>query len=186
MLGILIWIDSKGPVFFKQQRIGHNGKPFICFKLRTMIINSEADELPARRNDDRVTRIGAYLRNNHLDELPQFFNVLAGHMSVVGPRPHMTTDCTRFSFVISSYASRHVVKPGITGWAQVKGYHGPTVNYKSIINRYYWDIEYARHCCLLLDARIIAFTITTIINQLSAGRFVFLKKNTHTKKSLRF
>ena len=164
VLGLLIFLDSKGPVFFKQKRIGRNGKSFICLKLRTMIINAEADETPAQENDYRITKFGSFLRQTHLDELPQFFNVLAGYMSIVGPRPHMTADCIRFSFVIPCYAFRHSVKPGITGWAQIKGYHGPTANYDSIINRYYWDAQYVRKAGLWLDVKIIALTIAKSVH----------------------
>ena len=159
IMGLLIKLDSKGPVFFKQKRIGRNGKPFICLKLRTMISNKEADETPVQENDYRITKLGSLLRQTHLDELPQFFNVLTGHMSIVGPRPHMTADCIRFSFVIPSYAFRHFAKPGITGWAQVKGYHGPTTDYESVINRYYWDARYVRKAGLWLDVKIVALTI---------------------------
>lgn len=163
IMGLLIKLDSKGPVFFKQKRIGLNGVPFLCLKLRTMIINMEADESPAQENDSRITRFGLFLRQTNLDELPQFFNVLAGPMSIVGPRPHMTADCIRFSFVISSYSFRHFAKPGITGWAQVKGYHGPTTDYESIINRYYWDAQYIRKADVWLDIKIIALTIAKSI-----------------------
>lgn len=131
-----------------------------------MVLNVEADESPASKNDYRVTRIGSLLRCTNFDELPQFFNVLAGQMSIVGPRPHMIADCIRFSFVIPSYASRHLVKPGITGLAQVKGFHGPTTDYESIINRYYWDIEYVRQSCLWLDAKIIMLTFAEGIYRL--------------------
>jgi len=96
---LLIKLDSKGPVFFKQKRIGLNGVPFLCLKLRTMVINNEADESPAQENDYRITSFGLFLRQTDLDELPQFFNVLTGHMSIVGPRPHMTADCIRFSLL---------------------------------------------------------------------------------------
>jgi putative colanic acid biosynthesis UDP-glucose lipid carrier transferase len=159
LIAILIKLDSKGPVFFKQKRIGLNGKLFICLKFRTMIINDEADERPADENDDRITDIGKFLRKTNMDELPQFFNVLVGHMSIVGPRPHMITDCIRFSFVISSYQFRNLLRPGITGLAQVKGYHGPTTDYESIINRYYWDAQYVRRAGLWLDIKIIGITI---------------------------
>jgi putative colanic acid biosysnthesis UDP-glucose lipid carrier transferase len=156
---LLIKLDSSGPVFFKQKRVGKNGKPFTCLKLRTMIVNTEADETPARENDHRVTKLGLWLRRTHLDELPQFFNVLAGSMSIVGPRPHMVADCIRFSFVVPAYSFRHSVKPGITGWAQVKGFHGPTADYESIINRYYWDSQYIRQAGLWLDIRIVSATV---------------------------
>ena len=155
LIALLVKLDSKGPVFFRQKRIGRHGEYFICLKFRTMIDNNEADERPADDFDERITRVGRLLRRLNVDELPQFFNVLAGKMSVVGPRPHMIADCIRFSFVISSYSFRSLVRPGITGWAQVNGYHGPTSDYESIIIRYYWDAMYVRKATLLLDAKII-------------------------------
>lgn len=174
LVAILIRIDSKGPLFFRQKRIGRNGKPFFCIKFRTMTINDEADERPASANDERITRMGKLLRHTNIDELPQFFNIIAGHMSVVGPRPHMVNDCIRFSFVISSYSFRNLVRPGITGWAQVNGYHGPTTDYDSIINRYYWDAMYVGNLNALLDIKIITktlgFTFKTI-GKLLAGLF---------------
>jgi putative colanic acid biosysnthesis UDP-glucose lipid carrier transferase len=176
IIGFLIKLDSKGPVFFKQKRIGLNGKPFVCLKLRTMIVNKEADESPAIKNDYRITPLGVYLRQTNLDELAQFFNVLAGQMSLVGPRPHMVADCIRFSFVIPSYPLRHFVKPGITGWAQIKGYHGPTPDYESILNRYYWDAQYVRRAGFWLDIKIIVLTIAGNIYQLCAKYFPFFKK----------
>src|SRR5688572_10061149 len=119
LIALLILFDSRGPVFFIQTRIGQAGKPFRCIKLRTMVRNDDADERQANDDDDRITRLGRFLRNTNIDELPQFFNVFMGHMSVVGPRPHMVADCIRFSFVISSYHFRNLVRPGITGLAQV-------------------------------------------------------------------
>jgi putative colanic acid biosynthesis UDP-glucose lipid carrier transferase len=165
---ITIWIklDSKGPVFFLQKRIGRNGEIFRCLKLRTMIQNNDADEKPAEENDHRITPAGRFLRRTNIDELPQFFNVLVGDMSLAGPRPHMLTDCTRFSFVISSYHFRNLVKPGITGLAQIKGYHGPAKDYESIVNRYYWDAVYVRKAGLLLDMKIIGKTIIKIFKNL--------------------
>jgi len=182
ILGLLIRLDSKGPVIFKQKRIGLNGKTFVCLKLRTMNMNKEEDEIPARENDYRITRLGKFLRRTHLDELPQFINVLAGQMSLVGPRPHMTADCIRFSFVIPSYSFRHFAKPGITGWAQIKGYHGPTKDYESIINRYYWDAEYVRKAGWWLDVKIIALTIARGIYQPCAGYFPLFGKRRSTPK----
>lgn len=158
---IAVWIklDSRGPVFFLQKRIGRHGKIFWCFKLRTMIQNNDADEKPADDNDHRITRSGRFLRRTNIDELPQFFNVLIGDMSLAGPRPHMLSDCIRFSFVISSYNFRNMVKPGITGLAQIKGYRGPTKDYQSIVDRYRWDAVYVRKAGFWLDIKIIAKTI---------------------------
>ena len=159
LLALLIKLDSKGPLFFRQKRIGKNGEFFRCLKFRTMIQNDEADERPADENDERITRVGRWLRRTNIDELPQFFNVLTGKMSVVGPRPHMVADCIRFSFVISSYSFRSLLRPGITGWAQVNGYHGPTSDYESVIIRYYWDAMYIRKAGIWLDIKIICKTL---------------------------
>lgn len=179
LIAVLIKLDSKGPVFFRQKRVGKNGNPFLCIKFRTMMQNEEADEQPAVANDERITRVGKVLRRTNIDELPQFFNVLLGDMSVVGPRPHMITDCIRFSFVISSYSFRNLVRPGITGWAQVNGYHGPTTNYESIINRYYWDAMYVGNFNAGLDCKIIGKTLYMAMKnliKLSVQRFRFIRK----------
>lgn len=163
ILALLVRLNSKGPVFFIQKRIGLHNKSFSCYKLRTMHHrDTEQDEAPAAANDERVTGVGRFLRKTCLDELPQFINVLKGEMSIIGPRPHMTTDCIRFSFVIPSYRFRHMVKPGITGWAQVRGFHGPAPDYDSIIQRFYWDVEYIRKANALLDAKIIFLTLMKI------------------------
>jgi putative colanic acid biosysnthesis UDP-glucose lipid carrier transferase len=166
---IAIWIklDSKGPVFFSQKRIGRNGKIFWCLKLRTMIQNDDADEKPAEENDNRITRAGKFLRRTNLDELPQFLNVLIGSMSLVGPRPHMQSDYIRFSFVISSYKFRTLVKPGITGLAQIKGHFGPARDYESIVTRYYWDAVYVRKASLWLDMKITGSTVKRSIYNLA-------------------
>jgi putative colanic acid biosysnthesis UDP-glucose lipid carrier transferase len=166
IIALLIKVSSKGPVFFRQKRVGRNGKPFRCIKFRTMILNSEADEIQAGESDPRITRFGRFLRSTHMDEFPQFFNVLAGQMSVVGPRPHMLKDCIRFSFVISSYSFRTLVRPGITGWAQVKGCRGPTRDYESIIVRYYWDAQYVRKSGLWLDLKIMGITLAQSMHSL--------------------
>jgi putative colanic acid biosysnthesis UDP-glucose lipid carrier transferase len=159
VLAILIKLDSRGPVFFSQKRIGKKGKIFSCLKFRTMIPNELADEQPATDKDERITRIGSLLRRLNIDELPQFLNIFMGHMSVVGPRPHMISDCIRFSFVIPSYQFRSLMRPGITGWAQVNGFHGIVKDYESIIIRYYWDAQYVRKAGFFLDVRIIGHTI---------------------------
>jgi putative colanic acid biosynthesis UDP-glucose lipid carrier transferase len=155
VISLLILIDSKGPVFFVQRRIGKNRRSFRCLKFRSMIMNDEADEKQADKNDYRITKIGRFLRRTNLDELPQFINVLIGDMSIIGPRPHMFSDWTRFSFVIPEYRFRNLMRPGITGLAQVKGHHGPTPDYRSISTRFYWDAEYIRNACFLLDMKIV-------------------------------
>jgi putative colanic acid biosysnthesis UDP-glucose lipid carrier transferase len=158
LVSLAILLDSGGPIFFRQKRVGKGGKLFHVIKFRTMRKNDEADERPASKDDDRITRLGRFLRLANIDELPQFFNVLLGQMSVIGPRPHMITDCIRFAFVISSYSLRNLVRPGITGWAQVNGYHGPTADYDSIIQRYYWDAMYINKVNASLDGKIMAKT----------------------------
>ena len=131
-----------------------------------MIQNNQADERAATANDPRITRVGRWLRRTNLDELPQFFNVFSGHMSVVGPRPHMIADCNRFSFVIPSYQFRSLLKPGITGYAQVNGCHGPTLDYESIVTRYYWDAQYVRRANTWLDLQIIGKTIKMMLKNI--------------------
>jgi len=175
---VAIWIvlDSKGPVFFSQKRIGRNGKSFRCLKLRTMIRNEEADEKQAEEDDHRITRFGRFLRKTNIDELPQFFNILGGSMSLIGPRPHMLADCMRFSFVISSYNFRNLVKPGLTGLAQIKGYRGPTKDYESIITRYYWDAVYVRKSGVWLDVKIIGTTMLRCLKNFAVVSLSLLKK----------
>ena len=177
VVALLIKLNSKGPVFFRQKRIGRSGRTFQCLKLRTMVGNEEADERPANETDPRITRVGRFLRKTNIDELPQFFNVFIGDMSVVGPRPHMLSDCIRFSFVISSYQFRNLVRPGITGLAQINGYHGPTTDYESIIVRYYWDAQYVRKAGLWLDARIIIITMVQSFRNLIHVCFHFFRNN---------
>jgi len=184
LAGLLILIDSKGPIFFIQRRIGKNGKLFPCLKFRTMIINDEADEKQADENDQRVTRMGKFLRRTNIDEFPQFFNVLAGDMSIIGPRPHMVSDCIRFSFVIPAYKFRTLAKPGITGLAQVKGYHGPTIDYESIFTRYHWDAEYIRSASFWLDLKIIFLTILQSLGNIIYLSYYFLTKRRRVTKEV--
>jgi len=157
ILAIIIKLDSRGPVFFLQKRNKRNGKVFICIKLRTMIVNKDADILQAEENDKRITRFGKYLRKNHFDELPQLFNVLWGDISVIGPRPHMISDNLRYAECVDFYALRLRVKPGITGLAQVMGYTGPVKKNDDMKNRIRMDNYYIRHWSLKLDT-IIFFT----------------------------
>ena len=163
LIALIIKMDSRGPVFFVQRRVGRGGKSFLCYKFRTMVVNEDANSQQALENDVRITRIGNFLRRSSLDELPQFWNVLLGHMSIVGPRPHMHADCNRFSSLIPSYKFRSLVKPGITGLAQIKGYRGPTVTYQSIFRRYQYDAFYVRNCNFWLDMRIIRKTAFQVL-----------------------
>jgi putative colanic acid biosynthesis UDP-glucose lipid carrier transferase len=160
VLAILIPLDSKGPVFFLQRRVGRGGKGFLCLKFRTMRVNEECHTRHASKNDRRITRLGGLLRRSNIDEFPQFINVFLGQMSLVGPRPHMYADCSRFSSIVNGYKFRNMVKPGITGLAQVKGYHGPAITYESIFRRFQWDAFYVRNASLWLDLRILKQTIT--------------------------
>jgi len=155
ILWLLIRLDSKGPVLFVQKRVGFLGRSFDCLKFRTMYVNAEANTRQATENDPRITRMGKFLRYSNLDEVPQFLNVLMGHMSIVGPRPHMYKDCSTFSRVVDSYKFRSIMKPGITGLAQVKGYRGPAQNFDQIFRRFQWDAFYVRNANFWLDMRII-------------------------------
>jgi putative colanic acid biosynthesis UDP-glucose lipid carrier transferase len=166
ILAVLIRLDSKGPVFFVQNRVGFLGCTFRCYKLRTMVVNDEADSKQALNNDSRITRLGGFLRVTSLDELPQFLNVLMGSMSIVGPRPFMLKDDQSFSIVVSNYPLRYCARPGITGMAQVKGYRGPTANFHSIFHRYQWDAFYIRNASPSLDFKIIRITVRQTIKSL--------------------
>ena len=159
IIALLIKLDSKGPVFFLQKRSGRDGRLFSCIKLRSMIVNPEADLVPATENDVRITRIGKFLRNYYLDELPQFFNVLMGDMSLIGPRPHMISDDLRYKDEIESYSFRCKVKPGITGLAQVLGLTGPADELQKMKGRVQLDIFYIRQWSPVLDTKIILRTI---------------------------
>ncbi|MGY2134561.1 sugar transferase [Hymenobacter sp. HD11105] len=159
VLGLLLKLESRGPVFFKQLRTGKDGKPFYCLKFRSMRLNRDADARQASRGDNRITRIGAFIRKTSIDELPQFINVLRGDMSVVGPRPHMLQHTADYAQRISNFMERHTVTPGITGWAQIKGYRGETRELQAMEQRVQADIWYMRNSSLLLDVRIVGLTI---------------------------
>jgi putative colanic acid biosynthesis UDP-glucose lipid carrier transferase len=158
IIALLIKLDSRGPVLFRQQRVGFLGKTFYCYKFRTMRKNDKADLCRAGKEDLRITRFGRFLRNTCLDEIPQFINVLLGQMSIVGPRPHMLTDTREFSRLIGNYNFRHNIRPGITGLAQSKGCRGPASNVETIIRRYQWDAYYVRNVNFRLDCRIMLRT----------------------------
>ncbi|HVW60957.1 MAG TPA: sugar transferase [Puia sp.] len=172
LMALLIKLDSRGPVFFIQKRVGFLGRTFYCIKLRTMRVNIEADIRQARENDPRVTRFGRFLRKSNLDELPQFLNVLIGHMTIVGPRPHMHEDCRKFSQMVAFYKFRNIVKPGITGLAQIKGYRGPADNFDKVFKRYQLDAFYIRNAGFWLDMRIIRETVRQTLAYLKPSRTV--------------
>lgn len=163
IVALLIKIDSRGPVFFKQKRTGKDNTDFFCWKFRTMYVNGDADHKQATKHDNRVTPLGAFLRRTSIDELPQFFNVLQGSMSVVGPRPHMLKHTEEYSRLIQKFMARHHVKPGITGLAQSKGYRGETRNLIEMKNRVTLDRFYVQNWSFLLDLKIIIATIITLM-----------------------
>lgn len=161
LMALLIKLESKGPVFFKQSRPGLNGKEFFCYKFRSMQIN-ETTEQSVTRNDPRVTRIGKFIRKTSVDELPQFLNVLKGEMTIVGPRPHLWSQNNLYSAKIKKYMTRLYVKPGITGLAQVRGFRGEITNDDDMINRIRYDVFYIENWSLLLDLKIIIQTVVNI------------------------
>jgi len=156
---ILIRLNSKGPLFFLQERTGINNKTFKCMKFRSMRVNKDADEKQATQGDSRITSIGRFLRKSNLDEFPQFFNVLFGQMSVVGPRPHMLKHTRQYSELIDYYRVRHYVKPGITGWAQVNGYRGETDELWKMEKRVEHDMIYLENWTFWWDVKIVFMTL---------------------------
>lgn len=162
IIGLAIRLDSPGPIFFKQLRPGKRNKLFECYKFRTMRVN-DSTEVQATKGDSRITRVGAFLRKTSLDELPQFFNVLLGNMSVVGPRPNMVSQLEEYSQKISAYRVRHFVTPGITGYAQVNGYRGETRELRLMEKRVEYDVQYMENWSLSLDIKIIFLTVWNMI-----------------------
>lgn len=163
ILGILIKLESKGPILLKQKRNGLNNKEFYCYKFRSMEVNNETCINQVSKNDPRVTKIGKIIRKTSIDELPQFYNVLLGDMSVVGPRPHMVSYNQEYILKVDKFMVRHFIKPGITGLAQVKGFRGEIETDFDIINRVKYDIFYIENWSILLDLKIISTTIYHII-----------------------
>ena len=162
LLSLIIYLESGGPIFFLQKRTGKGDKPFTCFKFRTMRINPDKEHVQAEKNDVRVTKIGSLLRKTSLDEFPQFINVLLGQMSVVGPRPHMIRHTQEFSQLVDHYMVRQLLKPGITGWAQVNGYRGEITHPDQLKMRVSNDLWYLENWNIWLDFRIIFLTATGI------------------------
>jgi putative colanic acid biosynthesis UDP-glucose lipid carrier transferase len=159
---IVIKIQSPGPIFFKQLRTGLDGRDFYCYKFRSMHVNKDADRLQATKDDPRKYPFGNFMRKANIDELPQFWNVLKGDMSIVGPRPHMLAHTEMYSQLIDKYMVRHFVKPGVTGWAQVTGFRGETKELWQMEGRVKRDIWYMEHWSIWLDIRIVWLTFKTI------------------------
>jgi Undecaprenyl-phosphate glucose phosphotransferase len=160
VVALAIKADSRGPVLFRQTRHGYNNEPIRVLKFRSMTVMEDGDNFrPVIRHDPRVTRLGRFMRHTNIDELPQLFNVLVGDMSLVGPRPHATSQNEVFAELISSFSRRHNVKPGITGWAQVNGYRGETDTLEKMLRRVEHDLYYIDNWSLLLDLKIIVMTL---------------------------
>lgn len=162
-VAIGIKLSSPGPIFFVQKRTGYRGQAFNCYKFRTMRVNADSDTLQATKGDPRVTRFGNFLRRTSLDELPQFYNVWRGEMSIVGPRPHMVAQTEMYSELIDKYMLRHTIKPGITGWAQVRGFRGQTEELWQMEKRVESDVWYAENWSFFLDLKIIFLTVWNAI-----------------------
>jgi putative colanic acid biosynthesis UDP-glucose lipid carrier transferase len=162
VMAIAIRLDSPGPIFFKQLRPGKKNKLFDCYKFRTMKVNNSG-ELQATKNDSRITKVGRFMRKTNIDEIPQFFNVLLGNMSVVGPRPNMISQLEEYSKSIGNYKVRHFVTPGITGYAQVNGFRGETKEIELMEKRVQYDVQYIENWSLALDLKIIFLTVWNMV-----------------------
>lgn len=163
LVGLLIISESKGPIFFLQKRTGRRNRSFNCLKFRSMRLNHEADQVQASRSDQRITRMGKFLRKTSLDEFPQFINVFRGDMSIVGPRPHMLKHTEDYSKLVDAYMIRHFLKPGITGWAQIKGYRGEITDPIQIKMRVANDLWYLENWNVWLDIKIVFLTMYNVL-----------------------
>jgi len=160
LVAVLIRLESRGPVLFRQRRSGRDGRVFVIYKFRTMTVAEDGDVVvPASRNDCRITRVGRYLRRTSVDELPNLINVLFGQMSLVGPRPHALAHDRYWSQVIPDYNHRFLAKPGITGLAQVEGWRGETPTVESMARRITFDLDYVRSWSIQLDLAIVLRTL---------------------------
>lgn len=159
LFALIIKLESKGPVFFKQWREGQEGEHFLCFKFRTMVLNAESDTQWASKNDPRITKFGSFLRKTSLDEFPQFLNVFFGQMSVVGPRPHPISLNNQYKDSVQKFAKRHESKPGVTGLAQAMGYRGEITDYFQMSSRVKLDRFYLQNWSFFLDLKIIFLTV---------------------------
>ncbi|MGF1730525.1 undecaprenyl-phosphate glucose phosphotransferase [Photobacterium kasasachensis] len=160
IISVAVKLTSSGPVFFKQNRYGIDGKAIKVWKFRTMTVMEDGDKVTqAKKGDNRLTKIGGFLRRTSLDELPQFMNVIQGSMSIVGPRPHAVAHNEEYRKLINGYMLRHLVKPGITGWAQINGWRGETDTLDKMEKRIEFDLDYIRNWSVFLDAKIVFLTI---------------------------
>jgi Undecaprenyl-phosphate glucose phosphotransferase len=168
-VGALIALDSKGPIIFRQNRNGFNGKQFVIYKFRTLNVLENGEVVnQVKRDDDRVTRIGRVLRATSIDELPQLFNVLNGDMSLVGPRPHAIAHDNQYTRLVADYALRHHVRPGMTGWAQVNGCRGETAQLEQMKNRVAFDLWYIDNWSFWLDLKILYLTCIEVTKRRNA------------------
>lgn len=165
ILAILIKMSSKGPVFYKQSRLGRDNKEFVCWKFRSMRTENNTEFKQATKNDPRITPIGRIMRKTNLDEMPQFLNVLMGQMSVVGPRPHPLKLNDQYRDIIDKYMVRHFVLPGITGWAQVNGFRGETQTPDLMEQRVKLDVHYLENWSFWLDLKIVLRTVTNMLGK---------------------
>ncbi len=163
VLAVWIAVTSPGGIFFRQRRTGYKGREFNLLKFRSMYINDEADEEQSGSMDPRITPVGKFLRRSSLDELPQLINVLRGDMSIIGPRPHMLKHTEYYSALIPDYMRRHEMRPGLTGYAQVRGFRGPTPRLEDMQKRVEADLEYVEKFSLWLDLKIFFTTIWKMI-----------------------
>ncbi|MEM6642252.1 MAG: undecaprenyl-phosphate glucose phosphotransferase [Bacteroidota bacterium] len=163
LVAIFIRLESKGPIFFKQDRHGRDNRLFTIYKFRSMFLHDESGVIQAKKDDARITKVGAILRKTSIDELPQFFNVLKGEMSIVGPRPHAIQHNIEYQPQIDKFWQRHAVKPGITGLAQAKGFRGETAELSDMSGRVKLDRFYVKNWSLILDFKIIILTVLTIL-----------------------
>jgi len=169
IIAVAVKVTSPGPIIFKQRRYGLDGKEILVYKFRSMTVTEDGNQiLQAQKQDKRITPLGAFLRKSSLDELPQFFNVLQGRMSVVGPRPHAVAHNELYRKQIKGYMIRHKVKPGITGWAQVNGLRGETDTLEKMKDRIDFDLDYLRNWSLRLDTHIVLKTILVIFKDQNA------------------
>mgnify|MGYP002525480857 FL=1 len=164
-VAIGIEVQSPGPLLFRQRRTGMDGKAFQCLKFRSMHVNADSDSKQATKDDPRKFPFGNLMRKTNIDELPQFWNVLWGDMSIVGPRPHMLAHTEQYSAIIGKYMVRHFVKPGITGWAQVTGFRGETSELWQMEGRVERDIYYIQHWSIWLDLRIVWMTVKNVFKR---------------------